>query len=322
MTRVLVTGATGFVGSALIERLRQSGVDVAATIRDTSRALRLPSGVPHFVLDLARADQLDPSALEGIDCIVHLAAQVHLLHPSAEQHADYLLKNAMATESLARCAVRAGVRRFVFLSSIKVNGERTISAPFRADDRPNAEDEYGRSKLVAERALQKVALETGLEVTIIRPPLVYGIGVRANFLRLLQIVDRRVPLPIASIRNARSMISVWNLCDLLERVINHPAACGVWLASDGRDLSTPEVITMLGQAMQRRLRLVACPVPLLKIMTSVIGMRAEFERLTSSLQVDVTETCQRLQWRPPLTVEEGFSRTVEWYLSSYANRAQ
>jgi UDP-glucose 4-epimerase len=310
MSRVLVTGATGFIGSALCEQLAGAGYAVRAALRN-ERAV--PGSIAEKVItgDIASADL--GVALEGVDAVIHAAARVHVLRDSPASSDLYARTNIHGTSRLAQAAARAGVRRFIFLSSIKVNGEETSRA-YRADDQPSPEDGYGRSKLLAEKALQEVAAKTGMEAVIVRPPLVYGPGVKANFLRLLRWVDHGWPLPLASVRNRRSLVSVWNLCDLLIRTLTHPrAGGGVWMVSDGVDLSTAELIRQLGLAMGRRVRLLPVPVVALRAAAGMLGKAAEVERLCGSLFVDIGDTRRVLGWAPPLSAAEGVARTVRWY---------
>ena len=277
MSRVTVTGATGFVGRALCDEFRDHGWHVAP------------------------ADQRQTGwegTLEGADAVVHLAGVAH----TRGTPELYQAVNVDATQRLAEAARRAGVRRLVYVSSIKVNGEATsIDRPFRAGDAPHPQDEYGRSKWRAEQALAGIA---GLEVVVVRPPLVYGPGVRANFRRLLQLVGTRLPLPFASIRNRRSLIYVGNLASLLRRCAEHPAAVGkTFLAADGEDLSTPELVRRMAAAFGRKARLWPFPPSLLPA------------RLSGSLVVDAVDTRECLGWRALYTVEDGLARTVAWHRS-------
>jgi UDP-glucose 4-epimerase len=206
------------------------------------------------------------------------------------------------------------------LSSVKVNGEETKDRAHTAVDEPNPQDDYGKSKWLAEQALAQVSSETGLQTAVVRSPLVYGPGVRANFLRLMQWVDRDLPLPLASIHNKRSLVSVWNLCDLLIRTLEHPAASGrTWLVSDGCDLSTPEIIRYIGNAMAKRPRLLPVPVGFLRLAGVLAGRSAEMARLCGSLVVDTSETRRALGWSPPVTVADSLSRTVEWFRSRHTS---
>src|SRR6266513_1063852 len=311
MTRVLVTGATGFVGSILCDVLAQAGYIVRAALRSD----RSVSGcVAEKVVtgDIAAAADL-ATALDGVDAIIHAAARTHVLHDSPANAELYMQINAHGTMRLAEAAAQAEVRRFVYLSSIKVNGEENSRA-YTPDDEPCPRDAYGLSKCLAERFLQEVAARTGMEAAIVRPPLVYGPGVEANFLRLMRWVDSGWPLPLGSICNRRCLVSVWNLCDLLVRVLTHPAASGrVWMVSDGDDLSTVELIRRLGTAMGRRVHLLPVPVGALRAAAAVTGRAAEIARLCGSLFVDITQTRRALDWAPPLPVAEGLARTVGWY---------
>ena len=275
MTRVLVTGATGFIGRALCADFTGSGWQV------TAGDLRQPRW---------------EEALRGIDAIVYLAGVAH----TRASEALYEEVNVAATERLALAATRAGVRRFVFVSSIKVNGEATPpDRPFRATDAPAPQDAYGRSKWRAEQSLAQVP---GLDVVVVRPPLVYGPGVRANFLRLLRLVDTGLPLPFGSIRNRRSLIFLGNLVSLLRRCAEHPGAAGkTFLAADGEDLSTPELVRRMGAALGRAPRLLPFPVFLLP------------SKLTASLAVDASDARDALAWQPPHTVDDALARTAAWY---------
>ncbi len=311
MTRVLVTGATGFVGSILSEELAQAGYIVRAALRSEGP---VPAAVAEKVVtgDLAAATGL-AAALEGVKAVIHAAARTHVLRESPASAQLYMQVNAHATTRLAQAAAQAGVRRFVYLSSIKVNGEETRRA-YTPDDEPHPQDAYGLSKWLGEKGLWEAAAGTGMEAAIVRPPLVYGPGVGANFLRLLRWVDAGWPLPLASIRNRRSLVSVWNLCDLLLRVLAHPALPGrVWMVSDGDDLSTVELIRHLATIMGRRVRLLPVPVRALRAAAAVMGRGAEIDRLCGSLLVDITQTRRALEWTPPVPLTEGLARTVGWY---------
>jgi nucleoside-diphosphate-sugar epimerase len=311
---VLITGATGLVGSGLLQRLCADGVPVVSTSRQALSAAARRNVQQHVQADLALDLRPLQPLLARSGTVVHLAAQVHILEPDAAQRDAYARTNAQTTLALAQAAAAAGVRRFVFISTIKVNGEATDGVPFAATDTPAPRDEYGCSKLAAEQGLRQIATETGLEVVVVRPPLVYGPQVRGNFRRMLALADRGWPLPLASVRNSRSLISVWNLCDLLALVVRHPAAAGrAWLCSDGHDLSTPELFRRLALALGRRPRLFPCPPGLLRAAGSVLGRRAEVDRLCGSLQVDDAPARRELGWSPPLAIDEGLARTCAWY---------
>ena len=306
-----MTGATGFVGSILCDLLAQAGYIVRAGLR-SDRSVSGCIAEKVVTGDIAAAADL-AAALDGVDAVIHAAARTHVLHDAPVNAELYMQINARGTLRLAEAAAQAGVRRFVYLSSIKVNGEETSRA-YTPDDEPCPRDAYGMSKWLGERFLREVAARTGMEATIVRPPLVYGPGVGANFLRLMRWVDGGWPLPLGSIRNRRSLVSVWNLCDLLVRVLMHPAASQrVWMVSDGDDLSTVELIRRLGTAMGRRVWLLPVPVGALRVAAAVTGRAAAIERLCGSLFVDITQTRCDLHWAPPLPVAEGFARTVGWY---------
>lgn len=308
--RVLVTGSSGFVGKTLLTRL--AGVEVRRALR-----ARSTDDSTHNAVVVGSIDgQTDwRRALEGVDCIVHLAARVHVMQPTADDQHRFYETNVAGTQRLAMQAAAAGVRRFIYLSSVKVNGEATDRNPFRAEDQPHPQDDYGISKWQAEQQLFEIASQR-MEALAIRPPLVYGSGVRANFLRLMRWVQAGIPLPLGAVRNRRSMVSVWNLCDLIGRLIDAQSVrSGVLMVSDGIDLSTPELICRLAAAMGRKSRLLPCPVGLLKAVGSALGMQGEVARLCSSLTVDVSETCRRVGWTPPLSVDEGLQRTVRWFLT-------
>jgi len=310
--RILVTGAGGFVGRALCAALRQEQFTAIAALR------QIPGGTG-LAQEIAVGD-LGPdtdwqAALQGVGCVVHLAARTHVLNDrSADPLAEYRRINVAATEHLARQAARSGVRRFVFLSSIKVNGESTGPRPYSERDDPRPEDAYGISKCEAEDALRAIGSATGMEIVILRPPLVYGPGVKGNFLQLLKAVAKGLPLPLASINNRRSLVYVGNLVDAIIACIRSPAATGrTFLVSDGEDLSTPEMIRRLAMAMGRSPRLLPCPPALLALPARLLGREAAFRRLSGSLAVDSSLLRKTLGWQPRYSVNQGFSETVQWY---------
>ncbi|MBA2880020.1 nucleoside-diphosphate-sugar epimerase [Desulfosalsimonas propionicica] len=304
--KLFITGATGFIGRRLCEVIPEKGFAVRPALR---RALDTDGIV---VGDLGPATDWS-AGLNGVDAVVHLAARVHVMVDKAgDPLAEFRRVNVAGTLNLARQAAGAGVKRLVFLSSVKVNGEATeFGRPFTVQDAPAPQDPYAISKFEAEQGLRQVEKETGLEVVIIRPPLVYGPGVKANFLRLMQAVQKGLPLPLGLVRNRRSMVALDNLVDLIGVCLEHPAAGGqTFLVSDGEDLSTPELIRRLAQAMGKKARLLPVPPALLRLGGSVIGKRAEVERLIGSLQVDIGHTCEKLGWRPVISVDEAIRRCV------------
>jgi nucleoside-diphosphate-sugar epimerase len=311
---VLVTGANGFVGGHLCRWLEEAGENVRGAVRDSRRANGVAAETVSVVGDIGPATGWD-DALAGIGCVVHLAARVHVMREDAvDPAAAFRQVNVLGTERLAKCAAAAGVRRLVYVSSVKVNGEETGRSPFSETDAPAPGDAYSRSKWEAEQALHTVARETGLEVVIVRPPLVYGPGVGGNLLRLLRLIDRGIPLPLGSIKNRRSLISVWNLCSMLELCVSHPGAAGeTFLAADGEDLSTPALFGHLAEGLGKKARLLPFPPRLLRLAGRMVGQGAAVQRLTGSLQVDVSKAATLLGWRPAMEVAEGLARTASWY---------
>jgi nucleoside-diphosphate-sugar epimerase len=315
--RILVTGASGFVGRGVLERLQSAGkYDVRASVR---RAEVAPVVGVEYVLigDLDRATDWS-QALAGCDAVVHAAARVHVMRETApDPLAEFRRVNVDGTLNLASQAVASGVRRFVFVSSIKVNGEETAPGrPFRADDAPSPADSYGRSKLEAEQGLRALLEQAGREWVIVRPTLVYGPGVRANFLRMLRWLRRGVPLPLAAVRNARSLTALENLASLLECCVAHPAAGNeLFLAADGEDLSTPDLLRRLARSMGKRARLFPVAPAVLLAAASLANRRDWARRLLGNLQVDAGKARERLGWSPPLTVNEGLERTVRAFMA-------
>jgi nucleoside-diphosphate-sugar epimerase len=308
MTRVLVTGASGFVGSVLCPMLTSAGYRVRAAERSAA-----PQAAERVVVGDIGGETDWAQALGGVDLVIHLAARVHL-HDSPEAARLYFETNARGTQRLAADSVRHGVRRLVYLSSVKVNGEGTGDRAYSGTDVPEPLDDYGRSKWQGEQWLAETAAGTAMQAVIVRSPLVYGPGVRANFLRLLRWVDRGLWLPFGAVRNRRSLASVWTLCDLLVRLLDHPAGpARTWMVSDGEDCSTADLVRRIAHAMDRRARLLPVPAALLRLGAGLLGRSAEMRRLCGSLTVDVAPTRQLLGWAPPLTMDEALSRTVGWY---------
>jgi UDP-N-acetyl-alpha-D-quinovosamine dehydrogenase len=310
---VLVTGATGFVGRALCALLVRRGHELRGSTRWTSGMAAPGAGTTVAVGEIGPTTDWT-AAVEGMDAVVHLAARVHMLEDTAAGAlAEYRRTNVEGTRSLAAAALRAGVRRLVFLSSAKVHGERSVR-PFTEVDAPHPEDAYAVSKLEAEEALKETLAGSQTQWTILRPPLVYGQGVRANFLRLLRVVARGVPLPLAGIDNRRSLIYVGNLVAAVEACLEEEGAGGrTWLVSDGEDLSTPELVRRLARALNRPARLVPVPVRLLRLAGALSGRAAAVDRLVDSLQVDATAIRAALQWTPAYTVDQGLVETACWF---------
>lgn len=311
--QILVTGANGFVGTALVAALRARGTPVVAAVRQASAEGQLAVGELDGNTDWT-------GALQGCTAVIHLAARVHVMDDaSTDPIAAYRTVNRDASVRLAHQAHACGVRRFVFVSSIKVNGEATTSAPFRASDLPAPCDPYGQSKLEAEQALLAFGRESGMEIVIVRPPLVYGPGVKANFNSLLRLVKLGVPLPFGRVSNARSMVALDNLVDLLMLCTRHPAAPGqVFLVSDGRDLSIGQLVGMIAAAMHKHVSLLPVPAGLMRAAATLLGKGAVAERLFGSLQVDIGATCDTLGWHPPISPEAAIGRTVAHFVAAHA----
>lgn len=307
---VLVTGASGFVGRALCQELTARGEAVRGAVRANAGAGQIAVGNLDGSTDWR-------AALQGCEVVIHLAARVHVMADTvADPMSAYREVNVAATLQLARQAHAAGVRRFVFVSSIKVNGEATTAQPYRASDVPAPVDPYGQSKLEAETALRQLCADTGMELVIVRPPLVYGPGVKANFAGLLRLVKLGVPLPMGLVNNRRSMVSLGNLVDLLIVCADHPAAAGqVFLISDGADASVADLIRMIGKGLGKRVLLLPLPVGLMSAGARLLGKSALAERLFGSLQVDIEPTCRTLGWIPPQSMQEGIDRTAQHYIA-------
>lgn len=309
--RVLITGANGFVGRALCVQAVVRGFLVGAVTRSPCD---LPTDVESLVAGAVDERTDWQGALPGVDAVLHLAARVHVMQEAASDPlAEFRRVNVLGTLNLARQAAGAGVRRFVFVSSVKVNGEATLPGhPFKADDAPAPSDAYGISKMEAEQGLRELAAQTGMEVVIIRPPLVYGPGVKANFAAMMRWLRSGMPLPLGAIDNQRSLVAMDNLIDLILTCITHPAAANqTFLVSDGQDVSTTELLRRMGQAMGRPARLVPVPAGWLTLAAAMVGKRDMAQRLCGSLQVDIEKTRQLLGWRPPLTLEQGLKKAAQ-----------
>ncbi len=308
--RALITGANGFVGLRLCEEARRLGWMVRGAVRTPFQFGR---GIEQAAVGAIDGSTDWTVALRQIDVVIHLAARVHVLHnDSVDPLAEFLKVNLLGTENLANQAARAGVKRLVYVSSIKVNGEVTLQgAKFTEDGPAVPQDPYGVSKWQAEQALHQIAQSTGLEVVIIRPPLVYGPGVKANFAALMRAVQGGWPLALGSVQNRRSLVALDNLVDLILTCVSHPdAANQTFLVSDGQDLSTTELVRGLARAANMPARLMPVPVWALRAGATLLGMEGEVQRLCGSLQVDISKARRVLGWQPPVGVEEALRRAV------------
>ena len=316
MKRVLVTGANGFVGGAMCSRLAAAGVHVVAAVRGD--AANVP-GATQIVKGELHGDTVWDAALRDVSGVVHLAARVHVMDdPAIEPLAEFRRVNVDGTIAVARRAAASGVRRFLFVSSVKVNVDER-ETPYSENDPPSPHGPYAQSKLEAEQALRSIERDTGMTVAIVRPPLVYGPRVRANFLKLLDTIDRGLPLPFGRIRNRRSLIFVDNLVDAITACLTHPAAAGrTFLVSDGEDLSTTDLVRRLGTLMGVRVRLLPVSPSVLRLAARAAGRKDEIERLVGSLTVDSRAARQALQWRPPFTLQQGLEATVAYYRTTHA----
>ena len=317
---VMVTGATGFVGRKLVAELLDKNYLVNCALRKSVVETDNLSVCKCFALgDFNTATHWE-NALVGVNTVIHLAARVHVMQETEKDPLKRFREaNVDTTLCLAKEAINAGVRRFIYISSIKVNGEYTDAIPFRETDKPNPQDPYAQSKYEAEVGLNRLAQETGLEVVIIRPVLVYGPGVKGNFYRLMQLVTKGVPLPFAKTDNKRSMVYLDNLVDLIIQCISHPAAAGeTFLASDGDDVSTERLVSILNEMMGRTPRLFRLSDSLLKLMMWVPKFRHLIDRLYGSLQVNNQKARELLNWHPPKSVREGMNESVKWYLKAKA----
>ncbi len=307
---ILVTGASGFIGRSLCIELFQQGHAVRAAVRSTNVELE------NF--DCVMVDSIDggtewSASMRHVAVVIHLAARVHVMNDHAiDPLAEFRKVNVEGTLNIARQAAQAGVKRFIFMSSIKVNGESTgFGKPFTEQDVANPQDAYSLSKLEAEQGLLKISEQTGMEVVIIRPPLVYGPGVKANFASMVRTVRRGTPLPLGAIHNKRSFVYVGNLVSLILRCIDHPAATNqIFLVSDGCDLSTTELLMQCAVALGVKAKLLPIPQRLIEIVATLFGKRAVAQRLCGNLQVDISKAKTLLNWSPPISVSEGFKLMV------------
>lgn len=312
--KILVTGTNGFVGRELCRALTGVGHEVCGAVR------RVVENVELYGIEGVEVGEVGPetdwsTALQNVSVVVHLAARVHVMRETAaDALAEFRKTNTAGTENLARAAARMGVRRFVYISTIKVNGEETLGRPFAETDLPHPNDSYAISKFEAEQLLGKIGEDTGMEIVILRPPLVYGPKVKANFLRLMNWVDRGIPLPLASVENRRSMIYLGNFVDALITCAGHPDAAGkTFLVSDGEDISTAQLVRNLARLMGKHSYLWPFPPALLRLSGRLVGRQDEVERLLGSLVIDSSKIRRELGWTPPFSMEQGLAETVGWF---------
>jgi nucleoside-diphosphate-sugar epimerase len=311
--RILVTGANGFVGLALCRRLRESGHSVIGALRSGDSVTR---GAESRIIGDMGANPPWHDVLPGVEVVIHLAALVHQMGKITPPAEEYRRVNAKATRQLAEACARYGVRRMVFLSSVKVNGECTPAKPFTEEDAPAPLDAYGVSKLEAEQGLMAVGKTTGLETVVVRPPLVYGPGVRANFRRLLGAVARVRPLIVPGLKSKRSMIALANLADILTVCAEKSQAANqVFLVSDNEDVTVSELMQRIAQAMNRRILILPATEGLLRFAARLAGKEQEVRRLVDPLQVSPGKAIRQLNWSPPVDMNAGLAETVKWYLS-------
>ncbi len=307
---ILVTGANGFIGRNLCAFLKEKGYFVRGAVRDNECGV---SGVDEYIQVGDINESTDwQQALAGVDTIIHLAARVHIMNdPEADPVEAFRKVNVLGTERLARMAAKAGVKRFIFISSVKVNGEG-FQVPYTEKDAPAPQDAYGISKMEAEQVLASVAADTGLKTVVLRLPLVYGPGVKANFKNLIKIASSGLPLPFKGINNRRSFLYLGNLVDVIITCITHPLAVGeTFMVSDGQDVSTPDLIKMIACAIKKKAVLFYLHPGILKALCKIVGKDEELEKLTGSLLVDSSKIKNLLGWRPSFTLEEGIRETVK-----------
>ncbi|QLG87010.1 SDR family oxidoreductase [Chitinibacter bivalviorum] len=319
--RILLTGASGFVGQALLDRMLVSGdLELIAAIRKP--VAQLPSGVTGIHIGGIEGDTDWRFALEGVDYVIHCAARAHVMNDtSPDPLAEFRKVNVEGTLNLARQALAVGVRRFVFISSIGVNGNSTTS-PFSENDKPNPVEPYAISKFETELGLQKLVIGTEMELVIIRPPLVYGPNAPGNFGRLIRTVAKGLPLPLGAIQNKRSLVSLDNLVDLIWTCIIHPAAANqVFLVGDGEDLSTTELLQRMAKALGVSSRLIPVPMKALKFWAGLLGKADMAQRLCGSLQVDISKARAVLGWTPPVSVDKALHKTAQDFLARQRDRS-
>jgi len=312
--RVAITGAGGFIGSRLVEALAGHCHQVRAL--STGATSGCAAGVEQRRVHVSEAAIQWGDAIRGMEAVIHLAGRAHVMaEASADPLEEFRRVNVRATLQLAHQAIEEGVRRFIFVSSIGVNGSSTSGCAFTEAATPAPTEPYAVSKWEAEQGLRELEQRSKLELTIVRLPLVYGPRAKGNFARLLRLVRSGIPLPLASVRNLRSYAGLDNVCDFLELCLQHPSAAGqLFLLADGKDVSTPDLISAMAISMDRPSHLFSCPPSLLRAVAGLAGRRAEVDRLTGSLQVDATRARSKLNWTPPVSFDSGIAAMTQWYL--------
>ncbi len=315
MKKICVTGANGFIGHSICKNLSTLGRPVMGFVKKLHPSLKI-DGVEYVSVGDICSDTNWKDQLYGYECVIHCAGKVNTSNKNDNLNI-YKQANVESTKRIAEHAVKAGVKRFIFLSSIKVNGDSEFknnkkNKIININDKPNPKDDYARSKLEAENILLEIAAKTNMEVVIVRSPLVYGYGVKGNLAKLIKLIKIGIPLPFSLVKNHRSMIGINNLVDVLLICSNHPNASGkTFLVSDGKDLSTKELIQFIASAMGKSANLFPVPISLLKFASYIFGKESEIDRLIGSLQVDITYTSKILNWRPNMSVEEGIKNMVK-----------
>ena len=315
MNQIIVTGASGFVGRALCSRLVDMNLNVRGTLLVSENPSELVSGVEPTVIEPVGSDTSWGNALAGIDIVIHLAARVHIMREtSSDPLKEFRIVNTLGTERLVREAVMAGVKRFIFMSTIGVNGDNSGDSPYTESSQPKPHNPYSVSKYEAEQALWRLSAETGMEVVIVRAPLVYGPGNPGNFFLLLKFALKGIPLPLSLIRNKRSLIYIGNLVDALAICAIHPNAAGkTYLVSDGEDVSTPDLIRRTATALCIPARLLPLPVFFIRLAGKLTGKSAAVNRLIGSLTVDSSKIRRELGWKPPFNMDDGLQATAQWF---------
>jgi nucleoside-diphosphate-sugar epimerase len=318
MTKVLITGINGFVGKALGVELVANGFNVNGAVRSLA-SIDFPDGISQFAVKDIDSTTNWQKVLEGVDVVIHLAARVHMMNDAASSALEECRRvNVEGTLNLAHQAEQAGVRRFIFISSIKVNGEGTrLGQAYTEADRPAPVDPYGISKREAEDLLRQLASERSMEVVIIRPPLVYGPGVKANFQSMMHWLDKPIPLPLGALHNQRSLVALNNLIDLIITCIHHPAAANqTFLVSDGEDVSTTQLLQRMAKALGKKAWLVPVPERVLMLGASLFGKQAIAQRLCGSLQVGIAKASNLLGWAPPVSMDDALNKTAQHFITT------